>query len=261
MAFLWAAVSYSQPETKMNKTQSAYIDVLIPVYNEGENIIHLIEAFEREVRTPIRVLICYDRDDDDTLLALKNVQSRFEILYVKNEGRFAHGAVMTGIRFSDAPAVISYMADDDYNAGLIDKMAEMFWQGNVIVCASRFIPGGSMINCPWPKAFLVRAVSFTLFHLGRLPAHDATNAFRLFSRKLLENIRIESTEGFTYSFELLVKCHRLGMKVAELPAKWFERSKGASRFLVFQWAPAYLRWYFYVYQTTYFGKKKVQNEI
>jgi dolichol-phosphate mannosyltransferase len=230
---------------------SKCIDVVIPVYNEGENIIHLLEAFEREVQTPIRILICYDHDDDNTLSVLDSVNSRFEIVRLKNKGRFAHGAVMTGFEHSDAPAVISYMADDDYNAGLIDKMADLFWQGNDIVCASRFIPGGSMKDCPWHKAFLVRAVSFSLYHFARLPAHDATNAFRLFSSRLLGSVKIESTAGFTYSLELLAKCHRLGLHIAELPAQWFERAEGVSRFQVFRWAKAYLQWYFYVFETTY----------
>lgn len=242
----------------MNATQANYIDVIIPVYNEGENIIRLLKAFEREVQTPIRILICYDHDNDNTLEVLHSVHSRFEIIPVKNKGRFVHGAVITGFEYSDAPAVISYMADDDYNAGLIDKMVNLFWQGNEIVCASRFIPGGSMVGCRWQKALLVRLVSFTLHHLAGLPVHDATNAFRLISRKLLGQVNIESTQGFTYSLELLAKCHRLGLKVAELPAQWFERSKGASRFRVIQWAPAYLRWYFYIFATTYLFKKKMQ---
>ena len=241
----------------MNVLTSKYIDVVIPVYEEGENIIHLLEAFEREVQTPIRILICYDHDDDNTLSVLDNVNSHFEIVRVKNKGRFAHGAVMTGFEHSDAPAVISYMADDDYNAGLIDKMADLFWQGNDIVCASRFMPGGSMIDCPWHKAFLVRAVSFSLNHFARLPSHDATNAFRLFSSRLLRSVQIESTVGFTYSLELLAKCHRLGLQVAESPAQWFERKKGASRFQTFKWAKAYLVWYFYVFATTYLYQKKI----
>ncbi len=44
---------------------------------------------------------------------------------------------------------------------------------------------------------------------------------------------MESNEGFTYSIELLVKCHRLGWKMAELPAKWYERTSGKSRFQSF----------------------------
>ena len=241
----------------MTSRPAESIDVVIPVYNEAENIRRLLEAFDREVHTPIRILICYDHEEDDTLHVLDKVRSRFEIARVKNNGRLAHGAVMTGFAYSDAPAVISYMADDDYNAGLIDKMADLFWQGNDIVCASRFIPGGSMVNCPWLKALLVRTVSFSLYRFARLPSHDATNAFRLFSRRLLREARIESTEGFTYSLELLAKCHRLGLRVAEIPAQWQERAKGNSRFQILRWAPAYLRWYFYIYRTTYMFQRSL----
>lgn len=235
----------------MNASPEEYIDIIIPVYNEGENIIHLLQAFEDKVQTSIRILICYDQDDDNTLAAIKVFKSRFQIRLIKNEGKFAHGAVMTGIKHSDAPAIISYMADDDYNAGLIDEMVALFRQGSAVVCASRFISGGSMVNCPWIKAVIVRIVSFSLYHFARLPSHDATNAFRLFSRKFLEQVEVESTDGFTYSIELLAKSHRLGLKISELPAKWFERSNGSSRFRVFKWAPAYLRWYFYIIETTY----------
>jgi dolichol-phosphate mannosyltransferase len=130
-------------------------------------------------------------------------------------------------------------------------MAKLYWQGCDVVCASRFIPGGSMIGCRWYKAVPVRLVALTLHSLARLPAHDPTNALRLFSRRLLDRVRIESSEGFTYSIELLVKCHRLGWRIGEVPAQWFERREGASRFRVFNWAPAYLRWYLYAYATTY----------
>lgn len=241
----------------MMPVEGDYIDVVIPVHNEGRNILSLLEAFEREVETRIRILICYDQDDDSTLVSLENLHSRFEIIPVKNEGRFAHGAVMTGFLHSHAPAVISYMADDNYNAGLIDKMAKLFRQGNEIVCASRFIPGGSMVGCRWQKALLVRATAISLHSIGHLPVHDPTNAFRLISRRLLDRVHIESTEGFTYSIELLAKCHRLGWKIAEVPAQWFERNKGASRFRVFKWAPAYLRWYFYILSTTYLFRNKL----
>ena len=66
-----------------------------------------------------------------------------------------------------------------------------------------------MVGCPWLKAVLVRAANFTLYHLARLPTHDASNGFRLFSRRVIDEIEIESERGFCYSIELLVKCHRL----------------------------------------------------
>lgn len=237
------------------------IDIVIPVFNEGENILRLLNAFEKEIRSNVRVLICYDHENDTTLQTLKKFKGKLEIDLVKNKGKYAHGAIMTGLHFSAAPAVFTFMADDDYNAGIIDEMIDRFWEGNDIVCASRFIPGGSMIGCPWLKSILVRVVSFTLYHFAGLPSHDATNAFRLFSRRLLNEVDIESTQGFAYSLELLVKCHRLKWGISEIPAQWVERTLGSSRFQVFRWAPAYLRWFWYAFQTALFKSKKINRTI
>ncbi len=67
----------------------------------------------------------------------------------------------------------------------------------------------------------------------------------------MDEIAIESDQGFCYSIELLVKCHRLGWRIGEVPAQWFERAHGSSRFRVIRWLPAYLRWYRYAFATTY----------
>ena len=108
-----------------------------------------------------------------------------------------------------------------------------------------------MVGCPLLKAMLVRAGNLTLRHLARLPTGDASNGFRLFSRRVVDQIVIESTRGFCYSIELLVKCHRLGWRVGEVPAQWHERIKGTSRFQVIKWLPDYLLWYGYAFATTY----------
>lgn len=234
---------------------SNIIDIVIPVYNEGENILKVLYAFQDQVHSRIRILLCYDHDEDTTLFAIKNHTFTFEVITVKNKGKLAHGAAITGFYHGNSPAVISYMGDDDYNAKVIDQMIEAFNNGAEIVAGSRFIPGGSMQGCRWQKAILVRIVNFTLHYFGGLPVHDSTNAFRLFSRKLLNNVKIESSQGFTYSIELLAKCHRLGWNTYEVPAQWFEREKGISRFKILKWARAYLRWYFYVFATTYLKKQ------
>lgn len=232
------------------------LDIVIPVYNEGDGIIPVLKSLKEHVKTPYRVLICYDNDDDTTLAALKSPEAQgVTVIPLKNNGIGAHGAVATGFSASDADAVIVMPADDDYNANILDEMVERCRNGAEIVCASRFIKGGCMEGCRWLKAFLVRNAAFTLRHFGRMPTHDATNGFRLFSRKLLESVEIQSTEGFCYSIELLVKCHRLGWRVDEVPARWFERKAGESRFRIFKWAPLYLRWYFYGFATTYLFKK------
>jgi dolichol-phosphate mannosyltransferase len=238
----------------MNNAARQRLDIVIPVYNEGSNIVPTLRAISRLVKSSNRVLICYDREDDDTLPAINSNRGEFnklEIMFVRNHSRGAHGAVLTGFATSDAPFVLVFPADDDYNAGILDFMVAEAARGCDIVCASRFMEGGRMIGCPWLKAFLVRAANFTLYHLARLPTHDASNGFRLFSRRTIDGIAIESDRGFCYSIELLVKCHRLGWRIGEVPARWFQRAHGASRFQVIKWLPSYLRWYLYAFATTY----------
>jgi hypothetical protein len=200
-------------------------------------------------------------DEDDTLPAIRanpDAHPGLPVEFVRNPGRGAHAAVMAGFAASTAPLVVVYPADDDFNPGILDRMAELAHPDRDarcdIVCASRFMPGGTMQGCPWLKAVLVRTAAFTLRHIARLPTRDATSGFRLFSRRVIDRIAVESDQGFCYSIELLVKAHRLGWRIGEVPALWFERKHGASRFRVLKWLPAYLRWYRYAFATTYLGR-------
>src|SRR5437773_8928241 len=93
------------------------LDVIIPVYNEGANILPALQSLIRTVKTPLRVLICYDREDDNTLTAIRNncdALGALAIEFIRNRGRGAHGAVLTGFGASAAPFVLVMMADDDY---------------------------------------------------------------------------------------------------------------------------------------------------
>lgn len=232
------------------------LDIAVPVYNEGENISTLLAALGAHVKVPYRVLICYDGDDDNTLDTVRAYCRACghkvpEIVFVKNRGRGPHSAVVTGFAASTAPAVLVMPADDVDNAAIVDEMFSRFEAGAEIVAASRFMRGGVMQGCPWLKAVLVRSAAFSMYHLARLPIHDPTNGLRLFSRRILESIVIESSGGFTYSIELTVKCHRLGWKIDEVPSRWIERQHGTTRFKVVQWIPAYLEWYGYAFATTY----------
>jgi dolichol-phosphate mannosyltransferase len=230
------------------------LDIVIPVYNEGHNIVATLAALARAVATPARVLICYDHPEDDTLPAIRanpQAHAALPVELVRNTGRGAHSAVMTGFAVSTAPFVLMYPADDDTNAAMVDRMVACARAGHDIVCASRFIPGGAMVGCPLLKAVLVRTANFTLRHVARLPTTDASHGFRMFSRRVIQDIAVESDQGFCYSIELLVKAHRLGWTVADVPVRWLERRHGESRFRVLKWLPAYLRWYAYAFATTF----------
>jgi glycosyltransferase involved in cell wall biosynthesis len=229
----------------------AQLDIVIPVYNEAENIRGVLAHLRDHVGSSFRVLICYDMDEDTTLPVAREFADTLNIEFVKNPARGPHSAVMAGLRASQAPAVLVFPADDVVNAPVIDRAVEKINWGADIVCASRFIEGGCMQCCPWLKDFLVRASAFSLNKLARIPTRDASNGHRMFSRRVIEGLEVESSEGFTYSIELLVKAHRLGWKIDEVPSKWFARENGASRFYVLKWLKAYLHWYFYAFATTY----------
>jgi len=225
------------------------------VYNEGASIVRVLESLRRSVTTPFRVLICYDHDDDDTLIALRDYRADgFQLRVLKNRGRGALDAVVQGLQESSAPAVVVFPADDDYNGPYLDRMMAKFREGCEIVVASRFAPGGCMVGAPWLKAALIRTSAFLLHYLARLPTRDPSNGFRLFSQRILETIPIESSVGFAYSIELLGKCHRLRWRIGEVSVAWYQRQSGQSRFQVLAWLPQYLVWFRYAFATTFLGR-------
>ena len=234
------------------------LEIIIPVYNEGEKILRLLNELNNYVKTNFKVLICYDLENDD-LFNFKNEFKKlnFDINLIKNPSSGPLSAIKQGFSLGNSDAVIVYPADDFLNYKLLDKMYEKYLDGSDVVVASRFMKGGSMKNCPLLKSILVRTASFTLYFLSSIPVRDASNGFRLFSRKLLNEVQIESKIGFAYSLELLVKCHRLRKKIAEVPALWEERSEGQSRFKLFKWIPQYLKWYLYGLGTTWLKRKKI----
>ena len=239
----------------MNHTN---LEIVIPVYNEGENVLKLLKIFSNFIKTNFKVLICYDLKDDDIFKFEDQFKKfNFDIKLIKNPSTGPLTAIIQGSLEGNSDAVIVYPADDFLNDKLLDKMYNKYLDGNDIVVASRFIKGGSMKNCPFIKSIIVRTASLTLYLLSSIPVKDASNGFRLFSRKLLNEVKIDSKIGFAYSLELLVKCHRLKKKIAEVPALWEERSEGKSRFKLFRWIPQYLKWYLYGLGTTWLRFKKI----
>ena len=235
--------------------QKVPLEIAIPIYNEGEKVIKLLNQFEKQVNVKIRVLLCYDLDNDNVFNYENQLKKcSFEVILLKNPLTGPCEAIKHGLNFGNSDCVIVFPADDFLNINIIDQMYSAFKNNNDIVVASRFIKGGSMKGCPLIKSILVRFASTTLYFFSSIPVKDASNGFRLFSRRLLNTVTVESKIGFAYSLELLVKCNRLKFKIVEIPAQWEERSEGSSRFKVFKWLLQYLRWYFYGLATTWLKK-------
>ena len=233
------------------------VEIIIPVFNEIKNILILFKLFEKNIRSDFTILICFDNYNDN-VYTNRSLLKKFNLKYkfIKNDKKGPCEAIKKGFKASKSDCIIVYPADDFLNTKLIDIMIRKFQAGNHIVAPSRFMKGGSMKNCPLIKSIFVRFCSLTLYFFSSIPIQDASNGFRLFSKKLLNKIKIESKLGFAYSLEILAKCERLNLKITQIPAKWEERKHGKSRFATFNWLRQYLRWYLYGLATTWFFRKK-----
>lgn len=224
------------------------IDFVMPVYNEGANIGRALAEIDDHVKIAKNVLIVYDFDGDDTVPAVRAIQDRYPwARLVKNDlGRGVLNAVRAGIAAATSDVVIVTMADLSDDLTVVPAMVRMIRQeGFDVVCASRYMKGGRQIGGPLLKKTLSRLAGVSLFWLGGLPVHDATNAFRAYRREVLATIPIESTGGFEYSLELTAKANAAGRKIGEVPSTWRDRTAGESRFALRAWLPKYLKWYWY----------------
>ena len=222
------------------------LDVIIPVYNEDENIIHLLKSLEEEIICNFRVLICYDSDSDKTLKYVKNKNIiDKEILLIKNPKQGPNSAIIEGIKSSRAEIILIYMADDFESIKLINNMIKLIEQGNELVIPSRFITGGKMLGAKKIKKIITVVGSYLIYYLARIPFKDCTNAFKMFSSGIKNKIKLDSTTGFTFALELTIKSYLLNLKIIEIPSIWIESKDRKSNFKMSRWIPHYIYWLAY----------------
>lgn len=234
------------------------LSLVIPVYNEADNVPALFESIERYIGTDAEILICYDFDEDNTLPAVRERMSKYPNLrLVKNQyGRGPLGAIKSGFNAATRPAVIVVMADLSDDLSCVPQMLQLFQQGCQVVAGSRYMKGGRQVGGPVVKKTLSRLAGVSLHYLVGLRTHDATNSFRLYSKDFLNHTEIESDGGFELALELTVKAHLRGLKITEVPATWTDRTAGTSRFRLWTWLPKYLRWYKHAIVGSWLGVTK-----
>ncbi len=231
------------------------LDIVVPVYNEGEGILRLFEEIEREIKITKKVLVVYDFDGDTTVPVVKNNKEKypFEIDLVLNTlGRGALNAIRMGMNQAQDEMVLVMMADSSDKLDVVDTMCQKMEEGYDLVCGSRYMRGGKQNGGPLLKGLFSRTAGVSLHLLTRIPTHDCTNSFKLYRKSMLENIEIESTGGFEIGLEITVKAYTRGYKIAEIPSEWFDREEGESNFRMWSWLPKYLHWYFYCIRKTWF---------
>ena len=197
---------------------SPRISVVVPVYNEGDEINSFLDALFDSVTMPVEVLAVYDSPDDTTVPHLEK--------YAAHDPR----VVPTHNTYGRGPAhALRYGIDHG------------------IAAASRYAKGGQQIGGPFLKRIMSRMAGLSLYWIARVGTRDATNSFKAYDREFVKRVGIESDAGFELGIELVAKARRRREPVAELPTIWLDRTAGQSNFQVWSWLPRYLRWYRYAF--------------
>lgn len=227
------------------------IDIVIPVYNEGESILNVYEHLQEALRDRLdwRALFVYDFDEDSTIPTLRELQRADNrvVLLRQDLGKGVINALRYAFRLVHDGAVAVVMGDDSDELETLPRMYQAHREGAAIVASSRYSRGGQYHGGKWLKKTLSRLAGLMLSMLG-IGTRDPTNNFKLYSGEFLKSVDIESQGGFEIALELTVKARVLGHKVAEVPGTWRDRTDGESKFRLFKWLPHYLRWFLYYIQ-------------
>lgn len=221
------------------------LSIVLPVYNEGEAVEPVLRGLSAGVKTPHELVVIYDFDGDSTVPVIDRLASEVPGLRgLRNDlGGGVLNAMKAGIAETNAPYVLISMADGSDEPHLVDQMVALARAGADVVAASRYMRGGRQIGGSPLKRLLSRTAGLTLHWFAGIPTHDPTNNFKLYSRRFLESVTIESTAGFELALELTVKATVARCRVAEVPTTWRDRTAGKSNFKLRKWLPHYLRWY------------------
>ncbi|MEM7139522.1 MAG: glycosyltransferase family 2 protein [Actinomycetota bacterium] len=221
------------------------VSIVVPVYNEGAEVVAFLDRVVNSVAMPFELLAVYDDESDTTLPYLQEYNARDErvrpVLNAVSPG--PAGALSAGFAAAKADVVVVTMADGSDDPAQIETLTKLVERGVVVAAASRYMHGGQQVGGPWFKGFLSKMAGLSLFWVARVGTHDATNSFKAYSASFVEEVGIDSDAGFELGIEMVATARRARRPVAEIPTIWLDRDHGTSNFKLIEWLPTYLRWY------------------
>jgi len=153
-------------QSRRNLTeQTPALSIVIPVYNEGENVVPTLRGVVDQTRTrPLEVLIVHDFDEDTTVPVVKRLQAELPELRLHRNtlGRGVLNAMKSGLRAARAPFVVITMGDGSDNPADIDPMYELARGGADVVAGSRYMRGGRQVGGPLLKRTMSRTAGLSL---------------------------------------------------------------------------------------------------
>lgn len=210
--------------------------VIIPTYNEKENIELLIKAIAK-LPVPFDVLIIDDNSPDGTAAVVKKLMPSFPNVHlIERPGKLGLGtAYRAGFKWSlERGYSFIYEMDADFSHNPED-LVRLFnacdRDGADVAIGSRYISGVNVVNWPLSRVLMSYFASVYVRMITRMKIMDATAGFICYRKEVIESIRpyrIRS-KGYCFQIEMKFTAFKLGYKIVEIPIIFTDRRLGTSK--------------------------------
>ena len=211
--------------------------VIIPTYNEKENIEKIIRAV-RSLNVDFHILIIDDGSPDGTAAIVKNLQGEFpeQLFLVERSGKLGLGtAYLAGFRWAlehGYDFVFEMDADFSHNPEDLPRLLEACRdRGAGLAIGSRYCNGISVINWPIGRVIMSYFASKFVRTVLRMKVYDCTAGFKCYTRQVLSTIDLDRIRMHGYGFQIEMKYNvfKLGFKIEEVPIIFVDRKEGTSK--------------------------------
>lgn len=209
--------------------------VIIPTYNEKENIRNIISAVFA-LQQDFHILVVDDSSPDGTSDIVKDLQKEYPHhlhLVIRKVKDGLGKAYLHGFQWAlqnHYDYIFEMDADFSHNPNDLPKLFEACKNADMSI-GSRYCKGVNVVNWPMSRVLLSYFASkYVRFILG-IPVHDTTAGFVCFSRKALESIGLERVKlkGYGFQVEMKYRAFRKGLKIVEVPIIFTDRTEGESK--------------------------------
>ncbi len=211
--------------------------VIIPTYNEKENIEKIIRAVF-DLEKDFDVLIVEDNSPDGTAAIVKSLMDEFKdrLFIMERKGKLGLGtAYIAGFKWAlerDYEYVTEMDADFSHNPKDLIRLYEALKNTDAdVAIGSRYIKGVNVVNWPMGRVLMSYYASKYVRIVTGMDIMDTTAGFVCWSRKVLETIDLDKIKFVGYAFQIEMKytAVRLGFKVVEVPIIFTDRTEGESK--------------------------------
>lgn len=208
--------------------------VIIPTYNEKENIEELIEKIFKAQRN-FHVLVVDDNSHDGTgeiVDGLAKKDKRVHIIH--RPGKMGLGtAYIDGFRYAlahGAEFIFQMDGDHSHDPKYLKDMVDAIKDCDLVL-GSRYINGVRVSNWPFRRLLLSKLANLYVQFVARLPYEDSTGGFKCFRRKVLEtfDLNLIRSDGYSFQIEMTYWAYKLGFNIKEIPIVFLERVGGYSK--------------------------------